>query len=121
MEPKATYDEMKRSELERTWDTRWRQFAPSLPDYEREYRFFEPRKWRFDCAWPAPIYVAVELDGGTWSGGRHTRGQGYRNDCEKRNCAQCLGWVVFNFTADMLRDNPEHCVRQVVAAVERRL
>ena len=122
MEPKPTYDEMKRSELERAFETYWRMLAPlDMQDYEREYEFLAPeRKWRFDCAWPDET-VAVELDGGTWSGGRHTRGTGYRNDCEKLNAATGLGWAVFRFTTDMLRDDPEACIGLVAAKIEQRL
>lgn len=64
--------------------------------------------------------VAVECDGGTYSGGRHTRGDGYRRDAEKLNAAAALGWRVFRVTADMLRDDPHGVVDMVRAAVERR-
>lgn len=46
------------------------------------------------------------MEGGTWSQGRHTRGQGYKQDCIKYNIAALLGYRVFRFTADML--NPTH-------------
>ena len=120
MEPKPTYNVG--SELERAWDTRWRQLAPpNMQEYEGEYEFFDLRKWRFDRAWPAER-VAVELDGGTWSGGRHTRGTGYAKDCEKLNTATAMGWAVFRFTGDMLRDDTYTCIDQVAKKIaERRL
>jgi very-short-patch-repair endonuclease len=65
----------------------------------REFRFQPGRKWRFDLAcWP--IKLAIELHGGTWSGGRHTRGAGFQRDREKMNAAQVLGWSVLEFTTD---------------------
>ncbi len=69
----------------------------------REYRFAPPRRWRFDLAWP-PRWLAVEVEGGTWSAGRHTRAAGYRADVEKYNAAALAGWTVLRVTADMVRD-----------------
>ena len=60
-----------------------------------EYR--RGRNWRFDFCWPSEM-VAVEVDGATWSAGRHTRGSGFQSDAEKRNRAQLLGWKVLTFT-----------------------
>jgi very-short-patch-repair endonuclease len=94
---------MKQSRLERTFETIWRQLGGA--ELETEYRFHEKRRWRFDFAAPGAM-VAIELEGGTFSGGRHTRGKGFAADCEKYNAAARLGWRVFRFTADMLRDDP---------------
>lgn len=73
-----------------------------LPLWVEEHRFDASRRWRFDFAWPA-LMLAVEVEGGTRSGGRHTRGDGYANDCEKYNAATLQGWRVLRFTADHLR------------------
>ena len=70
---------------------------------EFEYRFHPIRRWRFDAAYPERG-VAVELDGGTFTFGRHTRGAGFEKDCEKINEAQILGWRVFRFTTRQTRD-----------------
>lgn len=59
-------------------------------------------KTRFDFAWP-DIKLAVEVEGGTWSQGRHSRGAGYARDCEKYNAAQVAGWTVIRATSDMVR------------------
>ena len=71
--------------------------AARLPMPVPEYRFHPVRRWRFDLAWPA-LLLAVEVDGGTWVSGRHTRGAGYERDCEKLNAAVLLGWRVLRFT-----------------------
>ena len=85
-------------------DTLARQLrAAGLPTPEREVRFQPPRRWRLDFAWPAHS-LAVEVDGGTWTGGRHTRGQGFENDCEKLNHALLNGWRVLRVTGAMVRD-----------------
>lgn len=59
----------------------------------RQYRFHPTRQWRFDLAWPEER-LAVEVDGGVWSNGRHVRGAGYISDCEKCAEAAILGWRV---------------------------
>lgn len=61
---------------------------------EREVRFHPTRRWKFDFAWPE-LKIAVEVEGGVWSSGRHTRGAGFIADCEKYNEAARLGWRVF--------------------------
>jgi very-short-patch-repair endonuclease len=60
---------------------------------EREHRFAQGRRWRFDFAWPAQR-VALEVEGGAWTGGRHTRGAGFLADLEKYNRAALDGWRV---------------------------
>lgn len=71
--------------------------ACGLPACVPEYRFDEVRKWRFDYAWPDQR-VALEVDGGVWTGGRHTRGSGFLKDMEKFNAAALAGWRVLRCT-----------------------
>ncbi len=67
-------------------------------------RMFHPaRKWRFDFCYMLPHKVAIEVDGGTWSGGRHVRGGGYAGDAEKMNEAAIAGWRVLHLTAAMVK------------------
>lgn len=68
----------------------------------REYKFMPNRKFRFDFCFPEKK-VAVEIDGGTWNGGRHSRGAGYAADCEKMNFAALFHWRVFRFTPEMVK------------------
>jgi hypothetical protein len=75
--------------------------AAKIPAPTTQYRFCE-RKWRMDFAWP-DIKLAVEVHGGTWSGGRHTRGNGFANDREKMNQAVLLGWRVLEFTGEQVK------------------
>lgn len=65
-------------------------------EYVTEHKFHKDRKWRFDIAF-LKHKIAVEYDGGTYIGGRHTQGVGFANDCEKINYAQLDGWVVYRF------------------------
>lgn len=74
-----------------------------LPAPEREYRFHPVRLWRFDFAWPGKR-LAVEVEGGVYSGGRHTRGSGFMGDMAKYNEAALLGWRVLRFATSQVRD-----------------
>jgi len=75
--------------------------AHRLPVPEPEYRFAPPRKWRFDYAW-VERRVALEIEGGVWKHGRHTRGVGYIKDLIKYNEASTRGWTVIRVTPEML-------------------
>lgn len=64
-----------------------------LPRPEIEFQFLKTRKWRFDFAWPQRG-IALEVEGGIWTGGRHSRGAGMAKDMEKYNTAALRGWMV---------------------------
>lgn len=72
----------------------------SFPKPDTELLFHPRRKWRFDYAWPDHM-IALEVHGGIYSGGRHTRGRGFVEDRCKMNEASLLGWFVLEIT-------PEH-------------
>lgn len=74
-----------------------------LPQPEREYVFARPRKWRFDFAWPT-VKLAVEVEGGIYVTGRHSRGAGFEADCEKYNEAALHDWLVLRVTPDQIKD-----------------
>ena len=73
-----------------------------LPEPEREYRFAPPRRFRADFAYPERKLL-IEVEGGVWTRGRHTRGAGYTSDAEKYNLATVKGWRVLRFTGDMIK------------------
>lgn len=83
------------SPLEAAFDRAWT--AIHGPPLVAEHRFNRQRRWRFDRA-HLGAKVAIELEGGIWTQGRHTRGAGYKADCEKYNAAQAAGWTVFRLT-----------------------
>ena len=72
------------------------------PEPAPEYPFHPARRWRFDLAFPAER-VAVELEGGVRTGGRHTRPGGYEGDIEKYNAAALAGWVVIRASYRQVR------------------
>lgn len=67
----------------------------------KEYKFHPERRWRFDYAIPE-YKIALEVEGGVWTQGRHTRPQGFLGDVEKYNTATLLGWRVFRTTPSEL-------------------
>lgn len=64
-----------------------------IPEPVPEYRFHALRRWRFDYAWPLHK-LALEIEGGIWTQGRHTRGSGAVADLEKYSEAALLGWRI---------------------------
>lgn len=62
-----------------------------------EYKFHPIRKWRMDFACPE-LKICIEIDGGIFIGGRHSRPIGMLKDNEKLNTAASMGWLVLKFT-----------------------
>jgi hypothetical protein len=86
-----------------------------------EYVFLPGRKFRFDYAWPQRFIIssgtkplALEVEGGIWTRGRHTRCQGFLGDMEKYNEAVIAGW-------DLIRCTPSQCADGSILEVLRRL
>jgi len=75
--------------------------AMNGPKLEREIKFHPRRKWRFDFC-HIDTKTAIEVEGGTRSGGRHVKHEGYKADAEKYNEAQYWGWTVYRLTYDMI-------------------
>ena len=70
-----------------------------------EFKFHPARRWRFDFAIAnAKHMLAIEIDGGMWIQGRHTRGSGQMKDNEKFNHAALLGWRVLRFAPSQVLD-----------------
>lgn len=75
--------------------------SEGLPAPTPEYRFHPVRRWKFDYAFPTQM-VAVEVEGGAWTRGRHTRGAGFIADMEKYNEAAIRDWCVIRVTPSQL-------------------
>lgn len=76
------------------------------------------RPWYFDLADPE-LKIAIEIDGGTWNGGRHGRGD-RKQERDKLNQAQAHGWIVLTFSGTMIERNMEECVSVIIAAMRLR-
>lgn len=79
--------------------------AAQLPAPTAEYRFHPRRRWRFDWAW-VPQQLALEIHGGAFlrTGGRHTRGAGFRADAEKFSEAAILHWKILHVLPEDVAD-----------------
>jgi very-short-patch-repair endonuclease len=86
--------------------------AVGLPVPEMEKRFHPTRRWRADYIWFRHMLI-VELDGGVYVQGRHSRGAGVEADCEKFNEAVVLGYRVMRVTPRHVRNG------QAVAWIEK--
>ena len=87
-----------------------------FPAPEREVRLIPGRRFRCDLVW-RPQRLVCEVEGGVWTGGRHTRGAGFTRDCEKYNELELLRprWAVLRITAEHIRSG------QALAWLERAL
>jgi hypothetical protein len=64
-----------------------------LPEPAIDARWHPTRRWEWDLSWPE-YKVALEVQGGLYTGGKHVRVAGYLNDVAKLNEGQLLGWLV---------------------------
>ena len=85
--------------------------------FVREYRFAPPRRWRADFFIPVPEQnlgqwlagqrnppILIEVDGGGYVAGRHSRGKGIEDDAEKQSAAAILGYRVIRCTPAQVED-----------------
>lgn len=70
--------------------------------FEQEFKFCDDRKWRADF-YITGTKLLIEVEGGIWSNGRHTRGKGYLGDMEKYNAATVLGYQVLRFSTEQVK------------------
>ena len=106
------------SDIEAGFFNAWRMVHASAPVPVMQHQFETSRKWAFDFAWPDQM-LAVEIEGGTGSGGRHVRFHGFRNDCDKYNRATQLGWRVIRFTSEHIKKQPVQSVGLVFDILSR--
>lgn len=69
-------------------------------------RFWKSKKssWRIDFL-SEELKIVVEIQGGTFSYGGHSRGAGQHSDFDKINHLQNLGYRVFQFDTQHVREN----------------
>lgn len=75
-----------------------------LPKPETQVQLIEGRRFRYDVVF-RQWKVAVEVQGGIWSGGAHVRGQGYEANAVKSALAQIEGYICLYVTPGQINDN----------------
>ena len=81
---------------------------------EFELRFHPVRRWRFDLSWPEQK-VALEVQGGIFVNGRHSRGAAMLKEWEKLNTAAEMGWrVVFCQPSDLCKAQTTDMIKRVL-------
>jgi len=72
--------------------------------FTSEHRFHPERRWRFDyVATVRGVRQGIEVEGGSWIRGRHSRGKGFEGDLEKYATAMSLGWLVWRFSPGQIK------------------
>lgn len=100
------------SNLEARFALALRAWGTGLPAPSSEYRFNEHRKWRVDFAWPEQK-LAVEIEGGIYTGGRHTSVNGFIRDMEKYNALAEAGWRILRFGNPHIEEQPFEMIEQI--------
>src|SRR6187455_3881784 len=100
------------SELEMMLYTRLQHAG--LPTGVGQHPVVTGRQFRFDRAWPDHM-VAVEVQGGVWTNGAHSRGSGVQRDCLKLSMAAAVGWRVLPVTREMIESG--EAVRLIAQAL----
>lgn len=85
-----------------------------LPPPCFEYRFHDTRKWRIDIAWPEQR-LALEVQGGIFIKGRHSRGAALLKEWEKLNTLAEMGWRV------LYCQPKDVCTMEMVETIKRAL
>ncbi|MDM1279051.1 DUF559 domain-containing protein [Acinetobacter indicus] len=85
-------------------------------DFVQEFQFHEKRKWRADFH-ISNTKLLIEVEGGIWSNGRHTRGKGYLGDMEKYNTATMMGYQVLRFSTEQVKSG--FAIKQIEGLVKR--
>lgn len=78
-----------------------------------EYKFHPKRKWRADLAC-LEHNILIEIEGGVYQGGRHTRPLGYIGDIEKYNNATALGYKVLRIATGQSLSDFGYLVQQTI-------
>jgi hypothetical protein len=72
--------------------------------FEREAALWEGRRFRADFVIPTSPHIVIEVEGGAWIAGRHTRGAGFEADCEKQALAVIAGHRYLRVTSSQVED-----------------
>jgi very-short-patch-repair endonuclease len=90
------------SKLELKFINLWRSLHPSI-ELISEVKLIPKRRFRFDFV-HMDSKTAIELNGGNFINGRHTRPVALNNEYEKMNLALLNGYQVFTLSNQMINE-----------------
>ena len=90
----------------------------NLPYPERQYKFIKGRRFQADFCW-TDQKVIIEMEGGSWTRGRHTSGVGFNRDCIKYLLATLEGYKVIRLTYTNLKNEPDILERIIIWIIRR--
>lgn len=104
-----------RNRFAATFEATWRLLDG--PELEKEFYFNPDRQWRADYRIG---HWLIELDGGVWTNGRHSRGgKGYIEDCIKLNNAALLGYRIIRIPTGFATAHYLQQIIDIIAATDR--
>jgi hypothetical protein len=85
-----------------------------IPAPVYEYKFHPVRRWRFDLCW-LPQRLALEVQGGIFVRGRHSRGAALLKEWDKLNTAAGMGWrLLYCQPRDLCTDAAAEYIRNAL-------
>lgn len=85
------------------------------PVLKPEFKFCSDREWHSDYFVETHKgKFLIELEGGVWTGGRHTQGKGFINDCVKYNMAELMGYHVIRIPTGF---DTDHYLSEIIQKI----
>ena len=112
-----------KEELENSFRTHWTLLFGDLPMPVRQYpirNHATGRDWKLDFAW-VEERLAVEIQGGAWTGGGHNTAKGQHSDYCRHNELTRRGWRILYFNTIACKNMAEvvtDCAEILCAAEE---
>ena len=89
-----------------------------IPEPVYEYKFHPVRRWRMDLAW-IEQKVYLEVQGGIFVQGRHSRGAAMLKEWQKINTASGMGWrVLYCQPKDLCTMGVSEIIRTAIGATK---
>ncbi|MBU2177643.1 MAG: hypothetical protein KJ556_21330 [Gammaproteobacteria bacterium] len=113
----------RKDDLERAVEFHLKSLGP-LPEWEKHYRKAIPgRRYEIDFCWPE-FKVGIEVQGGIWLAKTGKKsghiGAGAVRDFEKLNLLAEHGWIILQWSTDMIRRDPMGLIDQLKRILKNR-
>lgn len=87
-----------------------------LPKPTPEFKFHKVRRWRIDFYFESENKkLALEVEGGVFTQGRHTRGKGFYNDMQKYNQFSVYGiYLIRVMPKELLKEETFDLIKSIL-------